>query len=57
MGLEKDEKDGYGQQNWTLYVPDEHCQPGLEIGIVATGDGLKIAGELIPWDELIDSWY
>lgn len=41
-----------GQTHWKLHVPDEHCMPGLEVGIFATANGLMIGGELLPWHEL-----
>jgi len=37
---------------WKLYVPDEHCTPGLEILIVATEDGLKIGHDLLTWNDI-----
>lgn len=41
-----------GETHWKLHVPDEHCAPGLEVGILATESGLKIGGELINWGEI-----
>lgn len=40
------------QTEWKLHVPDEHCLPGLEVGIFATQEGLMIGGNVITWEEL-----
>lgn len=53
--MEEDGIDGKGQTHWKLYVPDEHCKPGLEVGIVATYEGMEIGGELISWDAIEDA--
>lgn len=48
-------KEGFNSRNehyWKLHVPDEHCAPGLEVGIVATDSGLVIGGNRITWGEL-----
>ena len=48
-------KEGFNNQNehiWKLYVPDDFCVSGLEVGIYATTDGLMIGGDLISWGEL-----
>ena len=37
---------------WRLFVPDEHCVSGLEVGIYATTKGIRIGGELISWDDI-----
>lgn len=50
--LKKGGFDGKDRQHWTLHVPDEHCSPGLEVGIVAGENGLEIGGELINWGEI-----
>lgn len=50
--LKKDGRDQINRQHWTLFVPDEHCNPGLEVGIVATKEGIEVGGELIDWEEL-----
>lgn len=40
---------------WTLHVPKEHCEPGLEINISETDKGLKIGDGTIPWSEFTQS--
>ena len=50
--LKKGGKNGYDWQSWKLTVPDEHCAPGLEIGVVADADGLSIGDGTITWEEL-----
>lgn len=45
--LKKEDKN-----HWRLFVPDEHCVKGLEVCIEATGDGIRIGGEMIFWTEL-----
>ena len=40
------------ETHWKLHVPDEHCAPGLEVGIVATEQGLRIGGELLTWIDI-----
>ena len=50
--LTKEESNDYGQQFWKLSVPDEHCEPGLEVTILTTSEGINIGGETISWDEL-----
>jgi hypothetical protein len=52
MSLTKEGVNGYGEQHWRLRVPPEYCVPGLEVGIVATLDGLHIGDELITWTKL-----
>lgn len=44
--------NGSGETHWKLHVPEEHCVPGLEVGIYATERDLKIGGELINWGEI-----
>lgn len=44
--------NGYKETHWTLRVPDEHCQPGLEVGIVAGEKGLRLGGHLIAWEAI-----
>ena len=44
--------DSQDRDWWTLFVPDEHCFPGLEVGVQATREGLRIGGELISWEDL-----
>jgi len=44
--------NGSGQTHWKLHVPEEHCAPGLEVGILATERGLMIGGELISWGDI-----
>jgi hypothetical protein len=44
--------NGYGEQHWTLHVPEEHCAGGLEVGVVATAKGLVVGDGVISWDEL-----
>jgi hypothetical protein len=39
-------------QFWTLHVPEEHCNPGLEVTIMTTQNGLVIGGGIITWEEL-----
>ena len=48
-------KNGYGETFWKLCVPDEHCSPGLEVGISAGERGLTIGGRLLNWAELDQS--
>ena len=50
--LIKDGTNSKNEQYWKLCVPNEHCTSGLEVGIVATENGLEIGGELISWNEL-----
>jgi len=38
--------------SWTLHVPEEHCTPGLEVGIFPSKDGILIGGETISWEEI-----
>jgi hypothetical protein len=48
-------KEGVNNNNetfWKLHVPDEQCQAGLEVAIVATEKGLRIGGELITWSDI-----
>lgn len=45
-------KNGYGETFWKLCVPDEHCSPGLEVGISAGERGVTIGGRLIKWADL-----
>lgn len=44
--------NGYNETHWTLHVPDEHCQPGLEVGIICVEKGIRIGGDLIPWGQI-----
>ncbi len=50
--LRKDGRDGMGFQHWTLFVPDEHCAPGLEVRVIVGAGGISIGGETIKWHEL-----
>ena len=50
--LQKDGMNSNNQQFWKLTVPDEHCQPGLEVQIIATESGIEIGGQLIDWGQL-----
>ncbi|MCP5007439.1 MAG: hypothetical protein GY941_26405 [Planctomycetes bacterium] len=50
--LTKEETNDYGHQFWKLEVPEEHCEPGLEITIHTTSQGLSIGDGVISWDEL-----
>jgi hypothetical protein len=50
--LIKGGKNGYDNQSWKLTVPDEHCTPGLEVGVVADAGGLSIGDGRITWEEL-----
>lgn len=50
--LKKEGFDGMDRQHWKLLVPDEHCAPGLEVGVVACETGLQIGGEIISWGDL-----
>lgn len=45
--IEKEGMDGMSQTHWKLYVPDEHCKPGLEVGIIAGAGGMMIGGQVI----------
>lgn len=45
--LKKHGISGHDEQHWQLTVPDEHCVPGLEVGIIAQDDGLSIGGGTI----------
>ena len=44
--------NGYGEQHWTLHIPDEHCAPGLEVGVVATAKGLVVGDGVISWADI-----
>lgn len=50
--LTREGPNGQGQTFWKLHVPDEHCAPGLEVGVIATADGLMVGGDVIPWNEI-----
>lgn len=50
--LTKEGVNNYGHQFWILEVPEEHCNPGLEITIHTTPKGINIGDGVITWDEL-----
>lgn len=50
--LTKDGLNGSKNTLWTLRVPDEHCQQGLEVKIEVGSGGISIGGQVIDWNEL-----
>lgn len=44
--------DLFRQQLAERGMPDEHCHPGLEVGIVAHADGIRFGGALISWADI-----
>jgi hypothetical protein len=50
--LAREGKNGHDEQIWKLIVPDEHCTPGLEVGITAHAGGLCIGDTTISWEDL-----
>lgn len=50
--LVKGGKNYYEHQFWTLHVPRDDPQPGMEIGVVIDDKGIRIGGGLIPWADI-----
>ena len=53
--LKREGVGGTGHTYWKLIVPDEVIAKGLEVGVIATEEGIEIGGEEITWDELDDA--
>ncbi|NUB17597.1 hypothetical protein GAY28_38625, partial [Azospirillum brasilense] len=42
-----------GDRFFTIYAPEDMALGGLEITVRATDAGLDLAGDLVPWDEVL----
>lgn len=50
--ITRDGMNSLKETHMTLHVPEENCNPGLEVKIIIGASGITIGGEIIKWNEL-----